>query len=363
MFLLGNSSLSLELGFGSSNFFATLTRPHSKRFLLLNSLFVFFSLIIHTFAVPGCSGGEDDDSNSDYCISVATSEPTLFPTTQQPTVSPTPNPRLQIMSNNPDWNGGKLGFCQGFCDTDSDCLDGLVCIEKPADTNQIQNCVLDELLDANLSLIPMPSIATNTTTNLTTIPEEEEDEDEEEEEVGGSFTGTLVVALDGDNTESVSTNTTTAVSRQGVTDSVSAVRFCANPPTPSPTLSPTTATPTTATPTSLPTNRPTPGPTPWPTPGQLAPLRATFVGNPAPDVLQRCQADCDNDGDCAEGLSCYNRGSGESIPGFFFDELSTLTIEDDSDYCVASKPQFRLRLYWEEGKMSRCSLLFHRLYF
>jgi len=47
---------------------------------------------------------------------------------------------------------------------------------------------------------------------------------------------------------------------------------------------------------------------------------------------------------------CSNRDAGEEIPGCFFNPVSgNVQITDDFDFCVPEQPQFRLRLYWEEG--------------
>ena len=48
-----------------------------------------------------------------------------------------------------------------------------------------------------------------------------------------------------------------------------------------------------------------------------------------------CQGDCDVDSDCATGLTCYQRSSGESVPGC----LGGAEDRSDVDYCVGS-PSF-----------------------
>eukprot|EP00980_Cylindrotheca_fusiformis_P021305 scaffold8211_cov117-Cylindrotheca_fusiformis.AAC.1 len=57
--------------------------------------------------VPGCSGGRWDNSATDYCI-----ESTYL------------DPALQISSNRP------LGRCEGDCDFNTDCADGLICFQR-----------------------------------------------------------------------------------------------------------------------------------------------------------------------------------------------------------------------------------------
>eukprot|EP00980_Cylindrotheca_fusiformis_P002012 scaffold444_cov109-Cylindrotheca_fusiformis.AAC.9 len=56
--------------------------------------------------VPGCTGGAEDDSNTDYCVPI-----------RQP---------LEISTDFP------LGLCQGDCDTNADCADGLTCYQRNA---------------------------------------------------------------------------------------------------------------------------------------------------------------------------------------------------------------------------------------
>jgi len=40
-----------------------------------------------------------------------------------------------------------------------------------------------------------------------------------------------------------------------------------------------------------------------------------FVANPPRSPLGECEGDCDNDGQCADGLSCYQRERNEEVPG------------------------------------------------
>eukprot|EP00980_Cylindrotheca_fusiformis_P022694 scaffold9591_cov144-Cylindrotheca_fusiformis.AAC.1 len=57
--------------------------------------------------VPGCSGGRWDNSATDYCIAKTYLDPAL-----------------QISSNRP------LGRCEGDCDFNTDCEDGLICFQR-----------------------------------------------------------------------------------------------------------------------------------------------------------------------------------------------------------------------------------------
>jgi hypothetical protein len=60
--------------------------------------------------VPGCLGGEDDNSRTDYCV----------------------DPRsLQLVGNNKHPSSAyPLGECQGDCDGDEECEGGLVCFQR-----------------------------------------------------------------------------------------------------------------------------------------------------------------------------------------------------------------------------------------
>eukprot|EP00980_Cylindrotheca_fusiformis_P008127 scaffold1727_cov133-Cylindrotheca_fusiformis.AAC.30 len=107
------------------------------------------------------------------------------------------------------------------------------------------------------------------------------------------------------------------------------------PPTPGPTKSPTP--PPTPEPTKEPTPPPTPEPTKGPTlsPTEPLPTRSptpmpTMIPSSAPSEsfgflamfgngvpgLGLCEADCDSDAECSDGLICYTRSKGESsVPG------------------------------------------------
>ena len=241
-------------------------------------------------------------SDTDYCISVATPVPTNLPTTLRPTNAPTLSPRLKLVEKSTVRIGNstyvmKIGFCEGICTTDEDCDGKLVCLEVPFVNSVAQGCVLDVESLGNVSSEYVVTRETNTT-NAT-------------ENDGGTDVGISITLPPDDATVEpavVSGNITippmdesdiSVSKRQGGASAMSSfIRFCANPPTNAPTLFPTTASPTTAKPTNTPTPQPTLGPTPWPTPAVPIPLRANLVGNPPPDILGRCEGDCDSDSVC-----------------------------------------------------------------
>eukprot|EP00980_Cylindrotheca_fusiformis_P016105 scaffold4780_cov113-Cylindrotheca_fusiformis.AAC.4 len=57
--------------------------------------------------VPGCSGGQQDLSATDYCIAITVVDPPLEESTEFP-----------------------LGICQGDCDSNADCKAGLICFQR-----------------------------------------------------------------------------------------------------------------------------------------------------------------------------------------------------------------------------------------
>eukprot|EP00339_Tiarina_fusa_P022745 CAMPEP_0117025880 /NCGR_PEP_ID=MMETSP0472-20121206/19074_1 /TAXON_ID=693140 ORGANISM="Tiarina fusus, Strain LIS" /NCGR_SAMPLE_ID=MMETSP0472 /ASSEMBLY_ACC=CAM_ASM_000603 /LENGTH=372 /DNA_ID=CAMNT_0004732719 /DNA_START=163 /DNA_END=1281 /DNA_ORIENTATION=+ len=90
--------------------------------------------------VPGCSGGMQDGSRTDYCInpddlnSPDTPQPMPSPTPQPVAPAPTGNsggrPDLQSFGASPPGNRFPLGECEGDCDSDSDCASGLKCFMR-----------------------------------------------------------------------------------------------------------------------------------------------------------------------------------------------------------------------------------------
>ena len=128
-----------------------------------------------------------------------------------------------------------------------------------------------------------------------------------------------------------------------------------NPPTmPSPTTNPAVA----PSPTPLPPPPPSPPSPPLPTTdsGGSTPLPLVSYGPRPPTSvlpLKECEGDCNQDGDCGPGLICWQRGSGDPVPGCRGNLVSR------TDYCVriAVLPppippilsHIRLKLYWQQG--------------
>jgi hypothetical protein len=256
-------------------------------------------------AVPGCTGGENDDQLTDYCVldpfgkgytdthteapAVSPSiplPPTAVPTSRTEEEGPTLSPSIFSRPVGPPkkvWNRGwepafKLGECEGDCDVDSDCLPGLVCFDRNAAFTPVPGCTGGEddnsLTDycAYPELPPQPS------------PGADLDLDEDFD-------------LAGRNDTTTSTKAPTAVTAG---------------PTVGPTRNPTAQlTPTTTNPIPL-------NPVGWSAPQDKKPLGL-------------CEGDCDDDDDCADGLVCFQRFLPKtSVPGCLGGEQDTSLM----DFCI-----------------------------
>jgi len=122
--------------------------------------------------VPGCNGGEQEDSMTDYCIIDPSLSTTYPPTTSPPTLAPTaiptsimlpvpdasspvtataPQPTaaattsnvLQVVGNNGEPpEAFPLQQCQGDCDSDRDCDWGLYCVQRDSDSDTVPGCIM-----------------------------------------------------------------------------------------------------------------------------------------------------------------------------------------------------------------------------
>jgi hypothetical protein len=159
-------------------------------------------------AVPGCWFGDQDGSETDYCIVATATEPLHF--------LPTPPPGHPV-------NGLPLGICEGGCDHHWDCAKGLYCSRR-GPFEEVPGCV-NEKLDA------------------------------------------------------------TATSYCVEVDPGKLVNYGGTPP-----------------------------------------LTHSSLGE--------CQGDCDNDSDCEEGLICFQRAKNWKVPGCWFGDQDG----SDTDYCIAATP-------------------------
>mmetsp|Transcript_28487 Transcript_28487/g.77135 ORF Transcript_28487/g.77135 Transcript_28487/m.77135 type:complete len:1149 (+) Transcript_28487:390-3836(+) len=245
-------------------------------------------------AVPGCIGGEEDSGSSDYCVfdpfgpgyNVPTSSPTNSPTgTPSPTIRQLPPKPAVDFGGDPPADVFPLQRCQGDCDIDEDCDEGLICFQRLSnqaipgciggESNPMVTdyCVLDPLGDGYVELTTSP------TAKPTSVP-----------------TGVPTVS-----------------------------------PTTSPIAAPTEAPVGTKPPTNMPTSPPTTK-APVSVPRPIGPPKPLSNRGWEPNfLLDECEGDCDEDDDCMPGLVCFNReASLVAVPGCLGGEQDgTLT-----DYCV-----------------------------
>lgn len=165
-------------------------------------------------AVPGCIGGEEENSKTDFCVpDLAQTQPpeaegTLNPTTAAPdpvpptaaaataapvpatlkptTVSPTPLPIAptraptspptetllweieKVGNNGSPRDVFPLGRCQGDCDDDDECMEGLICFHRDAG-DPIPGC-LGEDRSRNDYCIPDPEAVPTASPSLSQAP-------------------------------------------------------------------------------------------------------------------------------------------------------------------------------------------------
>ena len=94
-----------------------------------------------------------------------------FPKTQSPTPAPSVRPRISWSTNFP------LGLCEGDCDKDDDCQDGLVCFQRD-EFEDVPGCIggreNDSRTDYCVPKSSSPSLAQRTRTIVSTDPPTEE---------------------------------------------------------------------------------------------------------------------------------------------------------------------------------------------
>jgi len=239
-------------------------------------------------AVPGCTGGEENGKETSFCVFDPFGEGYNLQQVNAPTGNPTKtasptmtqlDPKLVVdLGGTPPADAFPLHRCQGDCDTDNDCADGLVCFQR--NSNQaIPGCIGGEQ------------------NPLTT--------------------DYCVLDIRGEGyTDAPTINQTT-------------------PPTAAPTATKVTSTPTvvaTKPPTNIPTAVPTKkAPVPF-VPRPTGTAKVIWNRGWEPNfMLGECEGDCDNDDDCGPGLICFSRESSRvAVPGCVGgEEDRTLT-----DYCT-----------------------------
>jgi hypothetical protein len=225
-------------------------------------------------------------------------------------------------SNNPEV---PLGLCEGDCDIDEHCQEGLYCFQRSHyevvpgcargefDESRTDYCapktiVADPALDPSANLISSPMQPTNSPVQPVTASP---------------------IQPEPSGTPSVIPSTTPS-------DTPSATPSVAPSATPSTTPSNTPSATPSASP--VPPNlsaTPTEGPVTIPTlyPNNPQPL-VSYHGNPPADKLPLglCEGDCDSDAQCQSGLVCLQRGPYDPIPG------CTGVDASKTDYCILPQP-------------------------
>ena len=243
-----------------------------------------------TTSVPGCSGF--DASRTDYCTKKTETSPTF----------PKPLPMLFVFeANPPDISNLPLKRCQGDCDRDSDCAEGLICYERPPHQTRIPGCSGisttrtdfcvdlnwrnapsdDRAVDPTLSPIPnptfSPTVSTSTVTTASTSTE-----------TTASTSTVTTVSTSTETTASTVTNSDaeeimtprTPVQQRTLIPSKAPTFPPTKPRTNSPTKAPTFVGPPTKTPTLPPTRSQTHPPTKVPTFFPTKPITNPPTKNP-----------------------------------------------------------------------------------
>lgn len=253
-----------------------------------------------------------------------------------------------------------LGLCEGDCDGDDDCAEGLVCMQREGN-EPILGCGGDA--ESKIDYCVSPTVTTLTVLKPTSAPVAKKPNLEYKGASGipqdafplGLCEGTCnsndecegdLICLQRRDDEAVP-------GCEG--DGVSGANYCVkslNEKAPSPTQKPT----------PKPTGKPTPNPTPRSPTGSN---KLADIGKDPGYPLGMCEGDCDSDQHCAGGLKCFMRDEYEPVPGCWGRGYK------GRDYCtdpslpiLTEKPtarptqapqgtglydpnyRFKLRLYW-----------------
>lgn len=330
--------------------------------------------------VPGCSGGEQDSSRTDYCTRPQggpqpnTPRPTSAPQTDRPTpapqTAPTRSSHIEYIGNN--WNPASafpLDLCQGDCDSNSDCAENLICFQRgkyqavpgclggERDPSATDYCAPPPVGPQPQPATPRPTPAPQMTSRPTLRPTNRPSQNHQATRMidyignNGSPSSAFPLGLcEGDcDSDSECEGSLVCFQRnsyQGVPGCLggdrdsSATDYCTLPsgegPTPMPISRPVTASPISA---------------PQPTLQEVE--RVGNDGSPSSVFpLGECQGDCDDDDDCDYGLFCYQRSNNDAVPGC----AGGSSDRSDTDYCAPLPPDqrppsgtFRLKLWWQQG--------------
>jgi hypothetical protein len=337
--------------------------------------------------VQGCLGGRDNDQNTDFCVFDPYGDG-YFPPTDSPSLAPTltAKPSLSPLDPQPLWDFGgtppaaklPLGLCQGDCDNDGQCQEGLMCFQRneleavpgctggESDIQKTDYCILDPYgpgykpVPQEPSSIPSspPSESAIPTSGQTAKPSRSPLDPQPLQDFGGTpLPEKLPLGLcqgdcdnDGQCQEGLmcfQRNELEAV--PGCTGGESDIQktdYCIldpygpgyKPVPQEPSSIPSSPPSESAIPTSaLMFTMPSPYPHNDPELGDdpLAPLNLVSLGWSPINKLDRCNGDCDVDDDCKPGLICFERnGFFEAVPGCIGGELDA----SFTDYCIVEDP-------------------------
>ena len=286
--------------------------------------------------VPGCIGGETDNKKTDYCIldpygpgyvAGETYEPTPLPS-ERPSLTPLIPVPLIDFGGDPPIDKFPLHLCEGDCDKDDHCAEGLICFQRDenttvpgciggeTDNKKTDYCILDPYGPGYDQPTPMPSTTPSST------PSDEP-----------SPTPSAHPSL---------TPTDQPTPIHSTPPSLTPTDQHSSTPTDQPTivLSARPSTTYTDQPTPMPSAFPAMVVVPSPPPTSFVkptghPKQISNLGWEPPTPLGECEGDCDVDSDCGPHMFCFQRNYPKAeVPGCSGGENDpTLT-----DYCTYGEP-------------------------
>lgn len=270
---------------------------------------------------------------------------------------------LDVVGNNGDFPNGPLGLCQGECDTDDECAEGLVCFQREAN-QPIPGCP-----DFGPGFDSKGDFCVKSPEEMPEEPEEEDEEPEEPEEEPEGSSDQVPEEVPADTPvpteESVAPEETPAPTEvetsvptemetvaetmvESMEDTSGEIRappppiMASEAPTDTETPAPTELVSVADTMTE--TMVDTMGDSMADSTGTGAPIMAAEKPGDEPGILElagqdgvgafplgMCKGDCDNDRECGEGLICWQRDMNDPVPGCIG------SLEATTDFCVLAK--------------------------
>jgi hypothetical protein len=318
---------------------------------------------------------EQDFTNTDYCVfdvygegyTQPTDSPTQNPTlTMRPTITPLPPKPLSFLGSDPPADIFPLQICEGDCDNDEQCGEGLICFQRDENMT-VPGCIGDDptktdycILDPHGEGYTFPPTGTPTTAEPsisaepTAAPFVLPTGPAKSIENLGWEPPAPIGECQGDCDEDFdcgpylychqrNSQFEAVPGCMGGENDATLTDYCTYRE-PEPTVPPVTVPTTSPTPppTAAPTVKPSVAPVPTLTPTETAPTLAPTMGpfkrgeikflgwTPDKLILDLCEGDCDKDHHCAPGLQCYDRdGQYDPVPGCDGAELD----DSLSDFC------------------------------